>query len=87
MCVGSSVDVKLFLTPTWMVLINLTVVISPSPFSEKANGDFSTLLGFSWWAVVIWLPLNVNRVHSGVLSLYIWRANLSFILFVVFYSV
>lgn len=87
MCVGSSVDVKLFLTPTWRLLINLTVVVSPNPFSEKANGDFRTLLGFSWLAVVIWLPLNVNGVYSGVLSLYLWRANLSFILFVVFYSV
>lgn len=51
------------------VFINLMVVIFPNPFFEKANGDFSRLLGFSWLAVFIWLPLNVNRMYSGVLSL------------------
>lgn len=86
MCVGSYVDMNLFFTPKWLVFINLTVVISPSPFFEKANGGFSTLLGFSWLAVFIWLPLNVNRVYSGVLSL-IFGEQTCFILFVVFYSV
>lgn len=44
------------------------MVIFPN-FFEKADVDFRAPQGFSCLAVFIWLHLNVNRVHSGILSL------------------